>query len=84
MTFSEHLLTLRTKNGLLQKDVAKAAGVVVRVYQRYEYGEREPGLSTLVALADFYGISVDELIGHTPRPRTKPFPRAEETENNEQ
>ena len=64
MTFSEHLSALRKERGLLQKDVAEAIGTAVRVYQRYEYGEREPTLSTLVALADFYGITVDELICH--------------------
>ena len=62
MTFSEHLLELRKQRGLLQRDVAEAAGVVTRVYQRYEYGEREPGLSTLIALADFYDLSLDELV----------------------
>lgn len=64
MTFAEHLLQLRKEKGLLQKDVAKAVGVVTRVYQRYEYGEREPQLSTLIALADFYGLSIDALVCH--------------------
>lgn len=67
MTFSEHLRTLRNERRLMQRDVAEAIGAAVRAYQRYEYGEREPQLSTLVALADFYGISVDELICHEPK-----------------
>ena len=62
MTFSEHLLMLRKEKGLLQKDVAEAIGVTVRAYQRYEYGQREPQLSVLAALADFYDLPVDELI----------------------
>ena len=61
MTFCEHLLKLRTERNLYQKDVAKAIGIVTKTYQRYEYGEREPDLSTLIALADYYNISLDDL-----------------------
>lgn len=62
MTFPEHLYELRLKHSVLQKDVAKAAGISLQSYQRYEYGTREPTLSTLVALADFYNMSLDELV----------------------
>lgn len=67
MNFSEHLVFLREKKNFSQKELAKAAGISVHAYQRFEYGEQEPRLSVLVALADFYGISVDELICHTPK-----------------
>lgn len=33
----------------------------LRAYQNYERGLREPKLSALVALADFYEVSLDEL-----------------------
>ena len=62
MTFSEHLLNLRTARNLSQKDIAEATGLAVHTYQRYEYGEREPQLSTLINLADFYDLSLDELV----------------------
>ena len=62
MTFSENLLRLRTGKGLSQKELSDATGITMRAYQRYEYGEREPRLSTLLALADFYNISLDELV----------------------
>ena len=62
MTFSEHLLYLREKKGLKQADVAAAIGVTERGYRNYERGAREPVLSTLVALADLYNLSLDELI----------------------
>ena len=62
MTFSEHLLELRLQNGLSQKGIAQAIGIVVKTYQRYEYGEREPDLSTLIALADYYHLSLDDLV----------------------
>ena len=61
MTFSEHLLELRLQRNVLQKDLADSLGMAIRTYQRYEQGEREPGLSTLIALADYYHISLDDL-----------------------
>lgn len=64
MTFSEHLLQLRKSRGLKQTELAERIGISWRAYQTYERGQREPTLSTLVALADFYGITVDELICH--------------------
>lgn len=61
MTFPENLLRLRSACGLSQKELAKKLNISLPSYQRYEYGQREPQLSTLVAIADFYDISLDEL-----------------------
>lgn len=66
--FSDRLVQLRENRGLSQKDVAQEFDVVVRAYQRYEYGEREPQLSTLIRIADFYGVSLDYLAGRTDTP----------------
>ena len=62
MKFFEHLVFLREKNNILQKDIAKEVGVSLHTYQRYEYGEREPQMSVLIALADLYNLSLDELV----------------------
>ena len=62
MEFSEHLLKLRKSRGLKQTELAPFIGISWRAYQTYERGEREPQMSTLIALADFYGISLDELV----------------------
>lgn len=62
MTFPEHLQELRQKQNYTQKEVANGIGISLPSYQRYEYGSREPTLSTLVALADFYDLSLDELV----------------------
>lgn len=66
--FSERLVLLREKHRLSQKDAAKEFNIVVRAYQRYEYGEREPQLSTLIRIADFYSVSLDYLAGRTDTP----------------
>ena len=45
-----------------QKALAAEIGISWRTYQNYELGLREPALSTLIALADFYELSLDELV----------------------
>ncbi|WP_298020398.1 helix-turn-helix domain-containing protein [uncultured Dysosmobacter sp.] len=62
MEFHEKLLSLRQKRGLTQPQVADGTGLSLRGYQNYERGLREPQLTALVALADFYDISLDELV----------------------
>ena len=62
MKFHEHLFALREKNGLTQEAAASGAGLSLRAYQNYERGLREPKMSTLIALSDFYGITIDDLV----------------------
>ncbi len=62
MSFAEHLLQLRKERGLKQPELVEQLGISLRAYQYYERGEREPTLSTLIALADFYDISIDDLV----------------------
>ena len=62
MNFPEYILKLRQERGLKQSDVASSIGVTVRAYQAYVYGKSEPRRSTLIALADFYDLSLDELV----------------------
>ena len=63
--FQERLLALRKANDLTQVQISKAIGITTRTYQRYECGEREPTLSTLIMLAKFYRVSLDYLAGLT-------------------
>ena len=62
------LKELRLERGLSQKDVADALACSITVYSRYETGSREPSIDVLVRLADFYGVTLDELVGRTPMP----------------
>ncbi len=36
---------------------------------RYESGEREPGISELILIADYFNISIDYLLGRTDNPQ---------------
>ncbi len=60
--FSEHLTFLRENRAIPQKELAKILGLSLHTYQRFEYGEQDPRMSTLVALADYYNISLDDLV----------------------
>ena len=48
-----------------QAACAKCLGVSVRSYQYYEAGNREPGIKSLIALADFFDVTLDYLMGRT-------------------
>ena len=58
------LRELREQKGVTQKEVATAVGCTPTVYSRYERGEREPDISTLCSLADYFEVSTDALIGY--------------------
>jgi len=66
--FSERLIQLRKSKGLSQIAFAKEVGVSPRVYQSYEYGQSEPGMSKLVKIADVLDVSLDYLTGRTDTP----------------
>ena len=66
--FSERLIQLRKDRGLSQVALSKEIGVSSRVYQTYEYGKSEPGMSNLISIADFFGVSLDYLTGRTDTP----------------
>jgi transcriptional regulator with XRE-family HTH domain len=50
-----------------QRQVADALGVSRSAYTNYEAGARCPDADMLTKMADFFEISVDEILGHTPK-----------------
>ena len=74
------LVELKSKNNLLQKDIAHNVGLSLRTYQRYEYGERLPDSDTIIKLCNYFNISADYLLGLTDEPRPL---REENTSNNQ-
>lgn len=63
----ERLKILRKNKGLTQTQVADAVELGRQAYAYYEKGERAPSPETLCKLADFFGVTVDELLGRTPQ-----------------
>lgn len=68
MNFNERLKAIRISRNLTQKQVYESVGMSALGYQRYEYGDREPAFKNLLALADFFGVSLDYLCGRSDDP----------------
>lgn len=60
----KRLKELRNQKGLTTSELANIIGCSNPTITHYERGEREPSLSTLIKLADYFQVSVDYLIGH--------------------
>lgn len=64
----QRLKELRTKRDISQLKLAIALGITQNSISRYENGEREADYKTLIAIADYFGVSVDYLLGRTDNP----------------
>lgn len=69
--FSDRLIAIRKEKNIRQTDAASAAGISVRGYQYYEKDEKEPTLSVLLALADYFDVSLDYLCGRSDVPERR-------------
>lgn len=61
--FKDNLKELRIERNLGQVELAKAIGVSKGVISLWENGLREPNMYSLILLAKFFDISIDELVG---------------------
>ena len=68
----ERIRNLREDSDLTQAEVGEQINVPQRTYAYYETGERMIPPQVLVALAQFYHVSVDYLLGLTDQ--KKPYP----------
>lgn len=59
------LKLLREERRIYQRELAELLGLTLRGYQFYEDGTNEPKVKGLIALADFYGVTIDYLVGRT-------------------
>lgn len=60
------LRAAREAAGKTQAQVAKEADIAVRLYQYYEYGEREAGVQTAIRIAAAVGSTVEQLFATEP------------------
>ena len=61
---------LREDNDLTQATIGEKINIPQRTYAYYESGERMVPPRVLCALADFYGVSVDYILGRTDNKKT--------------
>lgn len=61
----KNLKKLREERGLSQQNLAEKIGISQQSIYKYENKKAEPDISTIIKLADFFGCTVDYLIGKT-------------------
>ena len=63
MSFSENLKKYREERGCSQSDIGKALGISDRTVGLWERGENMPRLDLALKLANFFEISLNDLVG---------------------
>ncbi|SFR12378.1 helix-turn-helix domain-containing protein [Desulfoscipio geothermicus] len=68
-TFGDRLNFLRKSKNIKAEDLAAAVGLKRRIIFHYEKNESKPSFDTLIALADYFDVSLDYLVGRSDDPR---------------
>jgi transcriptional regulator with XRE-family HTH domain len=63
--FSRRVKPLRKSKNATQTELANLLNITSRHYQEIEYGNVDLPASKLIALADYFGVSIDYLVGRT-------------------
>lgn len=63
MEFSKRLQQLRERKRISRIVASELCGLASDSIRKYERGESEPTLSSLIAMAEFFDVSVDFLLG---------------------
>jgi transcriptional regulator with XRE-family HTH domain len=61
-TYHDLLYNARSKSGLTVSYIVEAAQISVRTLYTIETGETDSQLSTIAALAEIYGLSLDQIV----------------------
>ena len=61
--FSRRLRILRERRRLSRLALGELCGLSKDIIRKYECGERKPSVNSLQALADFFDVSTDYLLG---------------------
>lgn len=61
-TFPKRLQWMRERRGISRRRLSELCGLSKNSIARYERGEGEPNMESLIALADFFDVSIDYLL----------------------
>lgn len=67
-TFAQNLATLRKNAGISQKALASILGISDAAVNMLEKEKRLPSFEILLALADYFNVSLDYLVGRSDDP----------------
>ena len=63
MELRQRLQQLRERKNISRIVLSELCGLHPDAIRRYERGEDKPNLESLVAIADFFGVTIDYLVG---------------------
>lgn len=69
---ASRIKALRKERKKTQADIAGVLGILRTTYGEYERGKIMPPMDRINAIADYYAVSVDYLVGNTNNPAEKP------------
>ncbi len=72
--FGDNIRKLRTMRGLTQKDLADALSFSYQNISKWENDISMPDIPTVLAIANYFGVSVDTLLGNAPKNETLEIP----------
>lgn len=61
----KNLRDLRNQQNISQQALANILGISQQAINKYENHSIEPDISTLIAMANYFGVSIDYLVGRT-------------------
>lgn len=64
LNLGEKIQKLRRRDNRTQEDIASALGVTSQAVSRWELGGSYPDMETIPSIANYFGISIDELFGY--------------------
>lgn len=63
---ADNLIALRKLNAMSQEELAEKVGVSRQTLSKYETGESLPDIEKCKALADAFGVTLDDLVNYSP------------------
>ena len=78
---ADRLVELRKEHKLSQEALAEKLGLSRQSISKWERAEASPDTDNLIALAEVYGITLDQLLGND-EPKTESQPKPEQTKKN--
>ena len=68
MDYADRISELRRNHNLTQKQLAANTGISEISVKSYEGRRRQPAHDAIIALADFFNVSLDYLVGRSDNP----------------
>ena len=65
MNIGEQILFLRKNRGITQEQLAQKLGITNQAVSKWESGQCLPDIQLLPEIAEYFNVSVDELMGRT-------------------